>query len=324
MTRGCAALADHSCANEGERERESARVCRWYIGAVTLRIVVLVLVVLVRLRTATLACVRFEFRVRRSWVDVGVECVGAVGLIGCFCLRAHGRTRGRTEQLPQRSPPGADKVALKTEYLILLEPDVTIHGPITRHPTHDAGGLHVKDRRARDPSGSFLAVRRDCILPHRYCLLLCVWPSASFGLHACLCSQCPSAMRSDVPYLGLRLRWWSRRHLSCPSSSARDFRARAVTAGKNASPAWGHLHRRAHARKSANREKYEHSRHSRRRWPLGRLWPFTAGDFITQHGARCYREDPEGLGTQLACTSREAYEAHRPSGRHAFEWFGHE
>jgi len=37
-------------------------------------------------------------------------------------------------------------VSLNTEYVIMLEPDNTIHGPITRHPTHDAGGLYVQDR----------------------------------------------------------------------------------------------------------------------------------------------------------------------------------
>lgn len=37
-------------------------------------------------------------------------------------------------------------LALNTEYVIMLEPDNTVHGPITRHPTHDAGGLYVKDR----------------------------------------------------------------------------------------------------------------------------------------------------------------------------------
>jgi len=38
-------------------------------------------------------------------------------------------------------------VSLNTEFLIMLEPDNTIHGPITRHPTHDAGGLRVPRRR---------------------------------------------------------------------------------------------------------------------------------------------------------------------------------
>jgi len=37
-------------------------------------------------------------------------------------------------------------VALETEYVIMLEPDNTIHGPIKRPPDHDAGGLLVKDR----------------------------------------------------------------------------------------------------------------------------------------------------------------------------------
>jgi len=37
-------------------------------------------------------------------------------------------------------------VALGTEYVIMLEPDNTVHGPITRPPTHDAGGLYVRDR----------------------------------------------------------------------------------------------------------------------------------------------------------------------------------
>lgn len=35
---------------------------------------------------------------------------------------------------------------LKTEYVILLEPDNTIHGTITREPKADAGGLPVRDR----------------------------------------------------------------------------------------------------------------------------------------------------------------------------------
>lgn len=38
-------------------------------------------------------------------------------------------------------------VSLNTEYVIMLEPDNTIHGPITRPPTHDAGGLRVPGRR---------------------------------------------------------------------------------------------------------------------------------------------------------------------------------
>ncbi|CAJ1396082.1 unnamed protein product [Effrenium voratum] len=37
-------------------------------------------------------------------------------------------------------------VALKTDFVILLEPDNTIHGPIKTRPQFDAGGLHVKDR----------------------------------------------------------------------------------------------------------------------------------------------------------------------------------
>lgn len=36
---------------------------------------------------------------------------------------------------------------LETEYIIMLEPDNTIHGPITREPQADAGGLPVKDRK---------------------------------------------------------------------------------------------------------------------------------------------------------------------------------
>lgn len=36
--------------------------------------------------------------------------------------------------------------SLNTEYVIMLEPDNTIHGPIRREPKHDAGGIFVKDR----------------------------------------------------------------------------------------------------------------------------------------------------------------------------------
>lgn len=37
-------------------------------------------------------------------------------------------------------------VVLETEYVIMLEPDNTIHGPITREPKADAGGLYVQER----------------------------------------------------------------------------------------------------------------------------------------------------------------------------------
>jgi hypothetical protein len=37
-------------------------------------------------------------------------------------------------------------LALGTEYVIMLEPDNTIHGPIKRPPTADAGGIYVQDR----------------------------------------------------------------------------------------------------------------------------------------------------------------------------------
>jgi len=36
--------------------------------------------------------------------------------------------------------------SLNTEYVIMLEPDNTIHGPIKREPKHDAGGIYVQDR----------------------------------------------------------------------------------------------------------------------------------------------------------------------------------
>jgi len=38
-------------------------------------------------------------------------------------------------------------VELKTEFVIMLEPDNTVHGPIKRKPKHDAGGLPVAGRR---------------------------------------------------------------------------------------------------------------------------------------------------------------------------------
>lgn len=41
-------------------------------------------------------------------------------------------------------------VALNTEFIVMLEPDNTVHGPITRHPTHDAGGLLVNQRSYGD------------------------------------------------------------------------------------------------------------------------------------------------------------------------------
>lgn len=37
-------------------------------------------------------------------------------------------------------------LALNTEYVIMLEPDNTVHGQITRAPTHAAGGLYVSGR----------------------------------------------------------------------------------------------------------------------------------------------------------------------------------
>jgi len=37
-------------------------------------------------------------------------------------------------------------VALNAEYIIMLEPDVTLHGPVTRDPEYDAGGIHVPKR----------------------------------------------------------------------------------------------------------------------------------------------------------------------------------
>jgi len=37
-------------------------------------------------------------------------------------------------------------VSLNTEYVIMLEPDNTLHGPITRQPDHDVGGLFVRER----------------------------------------------------------------------------------------------------------------------------------------------------------------------------------
>jgi len=37
-------------------------------------------------------------------------------------------------------------IALATTYVIMLEPDNTIHGHITRNPSHDAGGLFVPQR----------------------------------------------------------------------------------------------------------------------------------------------------------------------------------
>lgn len=37
-------------------------------------------------------------------------------------------------------------LALGSEYVIMLEPDNTIHGPIRRPPTADAGGIYVSDR----------------------------------------------------------------------------------------------------------------------------------------------------------------------------------
>ena len=36
--------------------------------------------------------------------------------------------------------------SLKTEFVIMLEPDNTIHGPIRREPKHDAGGIFVQER----------------------------------------------------------------------------------------------------------------------------------------------------------------------------------
>ncbi|CAK0883235.1 unnamed protein product [Prorocentrum cordatum] len=37
-------------------------------------------------------------------------------------------------------------LVLNTEYVIYLEPDNTVHGPITHPPTHDAGGIDVPGR----------------------------------------------------------------------------------------------------------------------------------------------------------------------------------
>ncbi|CAE8634558.1 unnamed protein product, partial [Polarella glacialis] len=37
-------------------------------------------------------------------------------------------------------------LSLKTEFVIMLEPDNTIHGPIKETPKHDAGGLYVQGR----------------------------------------------------------------------------------------------------------------------------------------------------------------------------------
>eukprot|EP00931_Biecheleriopsis_adriatica_P021847 TRINITY_DN14174_c0_g1_i3.p1 TRINITY_DN14174_c0_g1~~TRINITY_DN14174_c0_g1_i3.p1 ORF type:complete len:372 (+),score=39.71 TRINITY_DN14174_c0_g1_i3:81-1196(+) len=37
--------------------------------------------------------------------------------------------------------------SLNTEYVIMLEPDNTIHGPITHEPEYDAGGVFVPNRR---------------------------------------------------------------------------------------------------------------------------------------------------------------------------------
>lgn len=37
-------------------------------------------------------------------------------------------------------------IALNAEFVIMLEPDNTVHGPIKRPPEHDAGGLYVRDR----------------------------------------------------------------------------------------------------------------------------------------------------------------------------------
>ncbi|CAJ1396083.1 unnamed protein product [Effrenium voratum] len=37
-------------------------------------------------------------------------------------------------------------LTLKTEFVIMLEPDNTIHGPIKKRPQHDAGGVLVRDR----------------------------------------------------------------------------------------------------------------------------------------------------------------------------------
>jgi len=45
-------------------------------------------------------------------------------------------------------------LALDAEYIILLEPDVTIHGPITRSPEFDAGGIYVP-RRFFKPMGGY-------------------------------------------------------------------------------------------------------------------------------------------------------------------------
>merc|ERR1712217_168231 len=36
--------------------------------------------------------------------------------------------------------------ALQSEYVVMLEPDNTVHAPITREPTHGAGGLYVSGR----------------------------------------------------------------------------------------------------------------------------------------------------------------------------------
>jgi len=41
-------------------------------------------------------------------------------------------------------------VALNSEYVIMLEPDNTIHGPITRAPTADAGGIESLKRRFKN------------------------------------------------------------------------------------------------------------------------------------------------------------------------------
>ncbi|CAK0904244.1 unnamed protein product, partial [Prorocentrum cordatum] len=40
-------------------------------------------------------------------------------------------------------------IALNTEYVIMLEPDNTIHGPVTREPTADAGGIESIGRSFR-------------------------------------------------------------------------------------------------------------------------------------------------------------------------------